>query len=618
MPKTVTFDELYPGGADQLAEEINNLYMKWRSDRRVWEREKLELRNYLFATDTTTTTNATLPWKNKTTVPKLTQLRDNLHANYMAALFPSDDWFDWVAADKDSASKTKAETIKSYMKTKLAQTNFVEEVSKLVLDYIDYGNAFGEVTYEHETHSAADGGVGLVYSGPRLTRISPYQIVFDLTAKNFDAAPKITRSLWTLGDLEKRMKTNPEDVGWVRGAIDRMKEARKAYSMAMDANSQAEVTGFKMDGFGSLSDYYTSGYIEILEFEGDLYDLKEGKLYENHRIVVGDQKIVLYKAPFTSWLGRSNKKHAGWRLRPDNLMAAGPLDNLVGMQYRLDHLENLRADVMDQIAHPVVYERGYVEEWQWGPGEKIHGDTESEVTVLSPDATALAADFQIDRLLALMEELAGAPKQAMGIRTPGEKTAYEVQTLENAAGRIFQNKVTHFEKVFIEPVLNAMLASARQNLDGIETISSVDDQLGATLFTEIKPEDLKANGKLRPQGARHFAAKATMVQNLNNLMSSFAWQDQGIRAHFSGLAIAKAFEELLGVGKFSIVRENVAVAEGLETARISQAAQDTAMAEGMVDSQTAGITEDQLAFVQDQSGGGAPEGAVPVNNEQPV
>lgn len=602
MPRVLNIDSMYAGGSDPLAVNIYNRYNQWRTARRPWETEKRELRNYVFATDTTTTTNKTLPWKNTTTLPKLTQLRDNLHANYMAALFPNDDWFEWEAGDQNSATKGKADTIKAYMRTKLNQTNFQEEVSKLVLDYIDYGNAFGQVDYIHENHTTKDGTSTLVYSGPRLTRVSPFDIVFDVTARDFDSSPKITRSLYTLGDLEKMLRTQPEDTGWVPGAIQRLKDARVAYSQAMQANSSAQVEGLMVDGFGNISEYFSSGYVEILEFEGDIFDLSDGKLYENHRIIVADQKICLYKAPYLSWLGRSNKKHAGWRLRPDNLMAAGPLDNLVGMQYRIDHLENLKADVFDQIAHPVVYSQGLVEEWKWGPGEKIFGDTESSVTVLRPDATALNADFQIERMLALMEELAGAPKQAMGIRTPGEKTAYEVQTLENASGRIFQSKVTHFEKTFIEPVLNAMLESARRNLDGIEKISTTDDELGATLFTEVQVDDLKANGKLRPMGARHFAAKAQMVQNLNGLMQSQAWLDQGVRVHFSGIALATAMEELLGVKKFKLVRPNIMVSEGLDTQRAMQAAQDTAAMESTVSTETAGITPEQRSFVTGQEG----------------
>jgi len=52
----------------------------------------------------------------------------------------------------------------------------------------------------------------------------------------------------------------------------------------------------------------------------------------------------------------------------------------------------------------------------------------------------------------------------MGFRSPGEKTKYEVQRLENASARIFQNKINQFEEQIVEPLLNAMLELARRNL----------------------------------------------------------------------------------------------------------------------------------------------------------
>jgi hypothetical protein len=39
----------------------------------------------------------------------------------------------------------KRKAIEAYMKTKLKESKFREEVSLLIYDYIDYGNAFGEV-----------------------------------------------------------------------------------------------------------------------------------------------------------------------------------------------------------------------------------------------------------------------------------------------------------------------------------------------------------------------------------------------------------------------------------------------------------------------------------------
>ena len=556
---------------DDLASYVHNQWVQWSRAKQDWADDMKELRNYIFQTDTTQTTNKKLPWKNSTSVPKLTQIRDNLHANYMAALFPHDDWFKWEAAEKDSASREKAAIIEAYMKQKIRESDFKKVVSQLLYDYIDYGNVFAEVTFETDSHTTPDGFTVTSYNGPRLHRISPYDIVFDITARDFKNAAKITRVMVSAGSLKYASENQP-GFEWVDDALMDTMNVRTSMQAYKDSDLDKS-EGTRIDGFGSLSDYYSSDMVELLVFEGDIFDIKSGTILTNHRVIVMDRRKVVHKEPLESWLGRSNKEHVGWRERSDNIWAMGPLDNLVGMQYRLDHLENLRADVFDQIAHPMVYQRGYVEEWDWEPGGRIFGDMDSDVSVLRPDATALNADFQMDRLMRDMEELVGAPRQAMGIRTPGEKTAFEVQALENAAGRIFQQKILNFEERFIEPLLNQMLEAARRNLNSIETVKVLDDDYGTAQFLRISPEDLNTKGKLWPMGARHFAKQAQNVQNLLGFINSAAYQDPAVNAHISGQKIARLFEENLGLGKFDLVAPNVRVAEQLETQQVTTQAQ---------------------------------------------
>lgn len=554
---------------EQLACHIANSYQQWKSARSTWESEKEELRQYVFARDTSTTSNASLPWKNKTTLPKLCQIRDNLHANYMAALFPRDDWFEWVAGDDNSATKEKAKAITTYMKSKLRSSDFRSEVSKLVYDYIDFGNAFAEAIYERKYHKDPQGNDLKVYVGPKVQRVSPYDLVFDITAPTFDEAAKITRRMLTMGEIKREADAGKE---WAIKAFSEAVSIRKSFQ-ASGYPDIKKYSGFALEGLGNITDYYKGTLVEVLEFEGDAFDPETGNLFAGHRVIVIDRRCVVYNKPFESWLGRSNKKHTGWRPRPESLLAMGPLDNLVGMQYRVDHLENLKADVFDQIAHPVVYQKGHVEDWDWGPGARIYGDSESDVTVLNTGAaTALNADMQIAQLLNLMEEMAGAPRQAMGIRTPGEKTAYEVQVLENGAGRIFQNKVTHFESTFLEPLLNDMLEAARRNMDVAELVAVQDTDLGVTEFQNVSAEDIKANGKLVPMGARHYAEIAVKIQNLNAFMASPAYADPSVKAHFSSLAIANQIGELLKLSD-GTVREGVRIMEDAKLAQLSQAAQ---------------------------------------------
>jgi hypothetical protein len=263
----------------------------------------------------------------------------------------------------------------------------------------------------------------------------------------------------------------------------------------------------------------------------------------------------------------------------------GPLDNLVGLQYRLDHLENLKADVFDQIAYPVKIIRGDVEAFDWQPGAEIYVGEEGMVDYLRPDTTALQADLQIDILQNRMEELAGAPKQAMGIRTPGEKTAFEVQSLQNSASRIFEHKTAHFERVFIEPILNAMLEIGRRHLDAVESTPVVDEDRQNKYFIDITKDDLLASGKLVPIGARHFAERARRVQNLSQLMMIKA-NDPSVSPHLSGKRIARIFAEELG--ELSLFGENIAVQEQMETQMAMQDSQ-VDMEENMVEKAERGL-----------------------------
>lgn len=156
-----------------------------------------------FATDTASTSNNTLPWKNKTTLPKLTQIRDNLHANYMDALFPNDNWLKWEGYDREAVTQKKRKAIEAYMQNKIRESGFRETVSDLVYDYIDYGNVFGESTYVHESYTdPVDGVEHTTYKGPKLLRISPFDHVFDPTAATYKDSPKFTRYLKSLGELK--------------------------------------------------------------------------------------------------------------------------------------------------------------------------------------------------------------------------------------------------------------------------------------------------------------------------------------------------------------------------------------------------------------------------------
>ena len=554
-----------------LASEIAYMWDNLNTNRNTWIKEKEELRNYIFATDTTKTTNAKLPWKNKTTIPKLCQIRDNLHANYASAVFPNDNWFKWEAHGKDGALLTKRKAIEAYMSNKVRMSGFRNEVYKLLYDYIDYGNAFWDVVFVNETHKDADGNIIQGYRGPKLKRISPYDIVFNLTADSFKNSYNIVRSVKTFGELQWELDNMPE-MQYNKDVIGEMLSYRQTLA-GYATEDMSKALALQVDGFGNFSDYLQSGYVELLEFEGSINNKDTGEFLQNVLVTVADRSKVIRIVPMPSWMGKTTKGHVPWRMRPDNLYGMGPLDNLVGMQYRIDHLENLKADAMDLAVHPPLAITGNVEEFEWEPGAEILVGEGGSIQELGKSLQGvMAANNEISMLEFKMEEMAGAPKQAMGIRTPGEKTAYEVQSLEQAASRIFQNKITHFEIECIEDALNKMFEVAKRNMDGTDLVRVIDDDVGVIEFMEITKDDITAAGKLRPIGARHFSAQATAIQNLSNFYQSAVGQDPAVKAHISGKAVAKLIEEYLGLEKFALYQENVRVFEEVETQSLVQEA----------------------------------------------
>lgn len=544
---------------DNLAVEIANKWNTWNKLRQDWIEQSKELRNYVYATDTTTTANAILPWSNTTTTPKITQIADNLHANYFATLFPQQKWMKWEADTRDSARKEKREIIQAYMDNKVSQSNFVTTVSDLIQDWILYGNCFGMVEWNDGFTTKENGEYIPKYIGPKLVRISPYDICFNPTAASFEDSPKIIKSIKSLGEIKRMIDADPNNE-YLSKVFDKMLGARQTISSSEGHIDKGE--GFVADGFSNIQQYYESDYVEILTFYGDVYDQESGEFMSDRVITIVDRAYVLDNQENPSWMGKAPIFHSGWRNRPDNLYSMGPLDNLVGMQYRIDHLENLKADVFDQIAYPILKVKGDVEDFDFEPGARIYMGEEGDVGYMAPDATALNADLQIQVLENKMEEMAGAPRQAMGIRTPGEKTAFEVQTLQNSASRIFEHKAAHFERTFIEPILNTMLENARRYMNRSDTIRVLDEDQGFMKFLDITREDITSSGKIVPVGARHFAERARRLQNLIQ-MAAVKAQDPTVAPHLSGKELARiiAYE----LGEPTLFADNVAIDEQMET-----------------------------------------------------
>lgn len=577
------------GSRDDLAEIISNNWTRLHHLKAGIMADWSETSKFLFATDTSTTSASALPWTHTTTTPKLTQIRDNLHANYQSSLFPNDKWLTWEAHSKESAKRDKREAITSYMDNKARIGGLRKTVSDLLYDYIDRGSAFCAPTFEaryKEEEVSLERTSGFV--GPKATRISPEDIVFDPTASDFNYTNKIVRSLHSIGSIHKMAKVSSDAAGWQKALDKRNSSIRTGAGLSSEDWNKAEQ--YSVDGFGSLSEYYKSETVEVLEFYGDIYDPYTGELREGRMITVMDRTTVVRDVQIPTYDGVAAIRMVSWRKRPGNLWGMGPLDNLVGMQYMLDHYVNMCSNAYDLKVMAPKKVIGDVEAFNWEPNATIHMDEGGDVQEMGQNfGDVESLQGWISQIESRMELYAGAPREAMGVRTPGEKTAFEVQALENAAGRIFMEKIVQFE-LFLEEILNDMLEISHRNMDKADVIKVLDNDIGVASFKTITKDDITGNGILRPVGARHFAHKAQELQNMVGIFNSPI--GSLVAPHTSAIEMTKFISDVVDLRGYSMFSPNVAVMERQETdSLVAQSVEDNEVAASVVE-------EEELAQVE--------------------
>ena len=569
MPNTFEIKELQqPEG---LAAAIADKFVTWENSRDKWYRNAKETLENLYATSTRDIYNQTREYDNSTHIPKITQIRDMLITYYLDAMFSLPDYVDWEAYDYDSIDVNTRNTLKSVAKQMVEDSGFKPTIRELVEDYVDYGNCFATVVNVTDTL-----GDAIIYQGPRAVRLDPLNIYFDPLASDFNRSPKIIRSIKTLGELIAESEDLPEDANMYKEALNKAIENR---SMVRDRLAETNAELIKDDicniaGFGNWSAYYASDTVELLTFYGDIYNMEDNKLHRNTRIVVMDRSHVLLEEPIKNYGFKSNIFKAGWRDRKDNLWSMSPLDNIKGMQFMIDFLENKRADIFNYISNPMIVTKGDVEMPEYlYPGCQVGLDVDSDLQFARPDATALQADLYIDRYINLMEEMAGTPREAMGFRTPGEKTAFEVSQLNTASSRLFNEKTRKFELEMLEPLLTLMLRIYMTNpTRTVKIRNQLED--GTVLFEEVNLDQLQANGRFVAMGSNTYTEKARMAQTVMQIYNSAIPSDPLVFNYFNPKTLAKIIAYTTGLDSWpDIVKENARTNAELEMRQTQEFAQ---------------------------------------------
>lgn len=592
MPRTLDIMEMQE--PDYLATAIANKFVAWESARDRWYNNAKETLENLYATSTRDIFNQAKDTDNCTHIPKITQIRDMLITYYLDAMFSLPDYVDWEAYNEESLDINTKDTLKALMAQMLHDSQFQPTIRELVEDYVDYGNAFTTVAMVNETLKL-ESGVANVYNGPKAVRLDPLNVFFDPLAISFEKTPKIIRTIKTLGELVAEAEELPESAQVYKEALNRALEKRSRIRQAVSTTNAESIKNdiCSIAGCGNWSQYYASDTVELLTFYGDLYVVEKNKLYKNSKIVVMDRCSVLLEEPIRNFGFNCNIFKAGWRDRKDNLWSMSPLDNIKGMQFMVDFLENKRADIFNYISNPMWVTKGDVEMPEYlYPGCHVGVDVDGDFRTISPDATALAADTYVDRYQMLMEEMAGTPREAMGFRTPGEKTAFEVSQLNTAASRLFNEKTRKFEMEILEPLLTLMMRMYLSDPTRVTRVKMMNED-GVILFKEVNVQDMAVQGRFIATGSNTYTERARQAQTIMQLYNSAIPSDQLVFNYFNPKVIAKVIAHTTGLDKYKdIIQPNARIDAELEMAKYQEFGRQQ-----MEETQVRGITNAQQAIV---------------------
>ncbi len=539
-------------------------------ERSKWRKEAREVRDFRYATDTRSTSNSTNSLSHSTHLPKITQVADTLEAHYSDAMFPHSRWLQFIAGDQKANTDTNRRLIETYIHSRHTLSGYEKEMALLIRDWVDEGNCFVEVLWKSKTAGDDNGILRKAFVGPQIRRLDPRRIAFNTKANSFHDSWKIVQSIKTRGDIAQDIldESLSEKYRTVLMEVEQFRGYASQYSTDLGEWGDEEYSGF-----GTNSSYFGDGdAVELLTFYGSIYDTDSQEMHLNKKIVVVDRKWVLMNESVETWDGKPHIYHSAWREKPNTLLGMGPLQNLTGMQYMINHLQNTKADAFDKMVSPDrLFSNIEDAKRQIDGSTHFYAHDGGKVTNILPDTTILNADFQLNELERKMEEYAGVPPEAFGFKTPGEQTKFEVSERINGAARLFQNRIKKFEREVIEPSVNAELELAKVHLDNnLQVLASRQE---GDVFETITPELIRNQGTLMAKGAQHYAQQARMVQELSNFMQVLA-QDPEVRIHFPPKKIAMAFNSLLGGfhQKDGIYEEYGRLVEQVEAQQYQQAA----------------------------------------------
>lgn len=542
-----------------IAQRWTDLYGQ-RETQRQRDKEVIE---YLHASSIKDTTNyKDHNLKGHTTnIPMLYKHKEVLVAMYMDMWFPNSNYMKWEQdRSMDEEQVKKGRTTAAYIQKKLKYVPNAKAMRQLAEDFVTYGRIAALTDFERVMKPNNVGGMTAVYEGPIIHRLHPDSYVFDVTAADIRKTPKIIRHVYSMAEIV-RMHEDGSKI-YTKEVVDKMFMRRSRNNQGSGWEQANKYANMAIQGYGDYNAYLQSGHVEILAFLGDLYDNSTNKLLRDQHILVLDRDEVVYRADMNTVTGDNFFYHV-YEGFESTLGGIGPLHKVVGLQYAMNHVQNMKANALDLELQPPLKFQGGDATQPFGAGERFVLDIDEDVNPMNPGTQALQVNAEQGFIMSLYDQVTGVPSELSGIRTAGEKTAFEVDQILSGGQRIPTRKAAEAEQFFWEPLIRSMLEQAQDNMALSDYVKVINDSQGVETFVEVTKDSLVEASSIYPIGARGLAEEARSLREFHTITQNPIIA-QLIQPHTSGKALVRKIEKSLNWEQSGVFRDYVQLAEQAE------------------------------------------------------
>lgn len=521
--KTIVLDPLHPMDQKSLHQDIINhvmtTYRAYKDDRqdieKIWDQSwasylgtrqaQQHIDNQSLKIIGSVKTN----WRHKTQVGKAFETVETLHAYFMQAFFPNQNWFDLEA--KLLGYDALAKVLKFYMQNKFDEWNFREEWSAFLRQLIICGTSVMALPWSHDDNKVEYETLNLAetYFNPRARRIEDTAFIRTVIKTRAELIEGINRGTYS-------KSVTPKDVIGMHaspsfGEIDYDKTGQR----------YKEFLGVEVREYSFIDKLTT------LEYWGDI-DLPYLHI-KNALVHIGYGNVLRFQPiNYKNSRGESYKPFIIGSYIPvvRQSYGLGALQSSLSMLTQMNNSANQMLDGVELAVNPMyTYIQDQTvdpENLETEPGKLIPVETHDAIRPVAPPPNNFGLSFQqLGYLEQMINQNVGlGPLLGVGQPRGGERvTAAEIQAVIEAGGNRQLGVYTHIQTNSLIPLLRKTIWGVKQ-FTTVDNAVRVDDKLnGVSYLVDVGPQELDFDFDIKPKGSEHVIQKEEFAARRSQILS---------------------------------------------------------------------------------------------------